>query len=300
MRCIFATALFSLILLTLEGSGAAACPPAVRLGGDPGLVAEVTPVLATRGISTSPADCPAVAVTLERRGQATVVSRAVADAPGATREVTDVRTAATVIESWVRTDVEEPLLARRPSDDREVPDATPLIVAAPTTVAARPLQMSALAETSIATDHTTWVGLQVGACTMVGPACLGGRLRFATVADGPGEWEAAMDREAIDALVDLDLPLRIGPVMASSGIAAGLGWIHTHEESEEEGKQTAGLRVETHLSLSYGIARHVAVEARLSFELAQSVYAASTTREVLPGDPHVLAHAAVGLRFEGP
>jgi hypothetical protein len=308
VRCLFASFLFSLIspLLSpilspiLEGTALGACPPTVRLGGDASLVSEVTPVLEARGVSTDPGGCPAVAVTLERRGKATVVSRAAAEAPVAAREVSDVRTAATVIESWVRTDVEEPLLARRRLDDRERPDAAPEIVASRPTVAPRTLQLFALAETSFATDHTRWVGLQAGACTMIGSACLGGRVRFATVADGPGEWEAAMDREAVDALVDLDLPVRIGPVTAASGLGLGLGWTHTHEELSADGKQTFGLRAEMHLSLSYPLTRHLAAESMMSFALGQGVYTVTTTREALPGDPRLLAHAAFGLRFEGP
>src|SRR5689334_18839355 len=89
-----------------------ACPPAVRLGGDPEVVAQVTPLLEERGISTAAGECPAVAVLVQRRGRVTLVSPSPAEGPAVAREVTDVRTVVTVIESLVRTDLEAPLLER--------------------------------------------------------------------------------------------------------------------------------------------------------------------------------------------
>src|SRR5450432_683376 len=119
---------------------AEACVPTVRLGGDPTRVAEVSAALAARGVETTAmSGCPVVAVTLEARGKTTLVSMTGSDERVLSRAVTDARTAATVIESWVRTDVEAPLLARRGSgdedrhedrhDDRHEGGASPSLVA---------------------------------------------------------------------------------------------------------------------------------------------------------------------------
>jgi len=276
-----------------------ACPPAVVLGGDPSLVADVTPLLATRGISAEAGECPALAVTLERSGKSTLVSQAASGDPRERREVTDMRTAATVIESWVRRpDLEAPLLAHRSLTDGESPDR--LVAGATPAPVASGVQLRTLAEMGLASDHTTWVGLQLGACTMVGPACAGVRARFSTVADGPGQWEAAMDRQAVDALVDIDFPVRIGRVGVSSGLGLGLGWIRTQEEEHaSDHQQTVGLRAEAHLAASYQLSRRFSLESSLGFTLGQTVATASPV-EPLPSDPRLLARFGLGLRFEGP
>ena len=99
--------------------------PAVRLEGNPDLIAVVKATLAERGILTVGADGDdsgrgAVNVKLERRGARIVVFVDVAGGPTG-REVTDARTAATVIESQVRVDVEAPLLADRPIASAVIP-----------------------------------------------------------------------------------------------------------------------------------------------------------------------------------
>jgi hypothetical protein len=287
------------ILVSLWGREARACPPTVRLGGEKTLVSAVAPVLAERGISTEESACPALDVMLERRGRATLVSASPDDEQATALEVTDARTAATVIESWVRTDFEAPLLARHPpADDVEVPVG--LIVAAHQAAARPSFQVATLGELGAASDRTSWGGFQLRACWMVGRACIGGRARFASVLDGPGAWEAAMDREAADALVDAELPLRLGPLVLSPGLGVGFGWMHTHEEDSLDTKQTAGLRGELHLALAVPLTRHVALESTLALELAETLITEARDRERLPNDPRALAHAGLGLRFEGP
>jgi hypothetical protein len=289
----------SIIVSLLGGREALACPPTVRLGGDKTLVSAVAPMLEGRGISTEEGACPALAVTLEKRGRATLVSASPDEEQTSTREVTDARTAATVIESWVRTDVEAPLLARHPpADDVELPVG--LVVAAPRAAAPPSFQVGTLGELGLASDHTSWGGFQLSGCWMVGRACIGGRARFGTVADGPGLWEATMDREAVDGLVDAELPLRLGPFAVSPGLGVGLGWVHTHEEDSRDAKQTAGLRGELHLALALPLTRHVALESTMSLELAETLMTEAKSRERLPDDPRGLAHVGLGLRFQGP
>jgi hypothetical protein len=270
----------------------------VSLSGDKALVAEVAPILQGRGIATAGADCPALDVSLEKRGKVTLVSQAPAGDRAESREVTDVRTAATVIESWVRTDLEAPLLVHRPLADVEAPDR---IVAKPEAERPPRLQIFTHAETSFANDRTAWVGFEAGACSMFGRACLGGRLRVSTVADGPNEWDDVMDREAVDALFGFDVPLRFGAVGVSPGTALGLGWIHTHEDQPPpDSKQTLGLRAQAHLALSYAVSRRFALESIFALALGQRIATSTSTPERLPDDPRLLAHVGLGVRFEGP
>ncbi|HVR03468.1 MAG TPA: hypothetical protein VMT47_15130 [Polyangia bacterium] len=303
MRQYFVFAVMLSITVGL-GRGARACPPTVRLSGDEALVAEVTPVLVERGIALDEGGCPALVITLVKRGQTIVVSDASGVGPASAREVTDVRTAATVIESWVRTDVEAPLLEPRPSRDAEPPGGASTVVAAAPPVRGRGLQVFAAGEAAVASDHSDWLGFELGACLMLGRACAGARARFSAVADGPGPWERAVDRQLVEALVGLDLPLRLGRATLWPGLALGAGRGQTHEESAEgnqEGDQvTIGLRGELHLSLSVAVSRSLAAETNLSVEATQTVRTESTSREPLPGDARLLAYAGVGLRFGGP
>jgi hypothetical protein len=287
----------AVITLAAVASPVSACPAAVRLLGDQALIADVTSSLSARGIATSGGECPALSVTLERRGQRTLLSAAPDGDRVETVEVAEVRTAATVIESWVRTDVEEPLLARRRADDRETPEG--LVAAAPAREGPG-VQILTLAETGFANDHTTWVGALVGACMTVGRVCLGGRARFATVAEGPGEWETAVDREAVDALADVEVPLRLGRLTLAPGLGLGLGWIHTHEGTSADARHSVGARLETHLALTIPLSHGTALEAAASLELAHSLIDETDAHEELPTDPGLLAHLGLGLRFGGP
>jgi hypothetical protein len=230
---------------------------------------------------------------LEKKGRATVVSSQLADALPIAREVTDVRTAATVIESWVRSDVEAPLLERRTADDAELPDA---LVAVGRPAPRSTLQFFTTAETGVASDHTDWVGLQIGACLRAGPTCLGARVRVSTVTDGPGKWESAMDRQTVSALANLDLPLPLGPFTVSPGIGLGFGRTHTRQEGSADSKRTLSLRGESHVSLSLPVSDTLSVEALLSLELADALDV-DTTSTALPDDPTLLARVGVGVRF---
>ena len=136
---------------------------------------------------------------------------------------------------------------------------------------------------------------------MLGAACVGGRLRFTDVEVGPSTWEAVMEREAVDALLDVDLPRRVGDLRLAAGAGLGLGWNRTHEEqSPPDSKETFGLRVEPHATVSYSMSRHLALESTLSLSLGQTIHVSTSTPERLPGDPRLVGRAALGLRFEGP
>jgi hypothetical protein len=278
------------------GATALACPPTVTLTGDERLVAGAREALEARGIAAAANGCSGISVLLNRRGSVTVVSQVMAGGRAETREVTDMRTAATVIESWV-TDVEAPLLRRRSEADAESPND--LVVAAPAPERPSGVEIFTLGETSFASDGTTWVGFEAGACAVVGRFCLGGRARYSTVADGPYDWEDLMEREAIDGLLGLDMPMRFGRLGLSPGIAMGLGWIRTHErEAPPDRVETRGLRSEAHFALSYRVLGRFAAEAIVSVTAGRTV-STSPAREKLPDDPPWLARVGLGLRFEG-
>lgn len=298
---------FVLSIAALDGQKPArACPPTVRLAGDRALIAAVAPVLIDRGIATETNGCLAVSVNLEPRGRAMIVSIAT-DGDQlrdhlVERAVTDTRTAATVIESWVRTDLQAPLLARHPMGDDTGPKKlvpVPAVGVAPSAPPARGVHVFAAGETALASDSSTWFGLELGACVMLGPACASARGRFATVGRGPERWRRDLERHGVELLLGADLPRRIGRAVLSPGLAAGVGWIHTHEEGSPRRESIGGLRAQGRLALSYPLTRHLAAELALSFEVTDTEHVETSSPEPLPPEPRWLGRLGAGMRFEG-
>ena len=299
----------------------AACRPGVRLDGDAALVGVVGAALDERGIPTDvPSDasgapggsepgCAAARVTLARRDDRIAVSIVGARDPAVEREVTDTRTATTVIESWVRVDVEEPLLASRTvaMASPRPPSAAPPAPAPPavttTTVAppasnGRGVQLFALGERSIASDGTNWLGVQIGACVALGPLCVGGRARFALAA-GPQLQQDNLERHGFELLFDVDLPIRVGRAMLSPGLGAGVGSVHTHQDSTGLSESTGGPHADAHVSLSYGLRPHLALELAMSVDVTETTHVESSSAMILPDDPQFFARFGLGVRFGG-
>jgi hypothetical protein len=90
----------ALVLAAAPAAPAGACPPSVQLRGDAGLVAAIADALHLRGIATAERDCPSVTAYVERREQ--TISVRIATVQPIEREVREVETAATVIESFTR------------------------------------------------------------------------------------------------------------------------------------------------------------------------------------------------------
>ncbi len=304
----------TLAVICAARHASANCRPGVRLDGDEALVGVVSAALSERGIATAEADevngalaaCAPARVTLRRRDERIAVSLAGRE-PAVAREVTDARTATTVIESWVRVDVEEPLLASRtvamvtPRPAAAAPPAPP---AATTTVVAPPpgngrgVQLFALAERSIANDGTAWLGLQVGACVAIGPFCLGGRARFAAAA-GPQLRQNDLERHGFELLFDGDLPVRFGRATLSPGLGVGIGSVHTHQDGTGQSEGTGGPHAEAHVSLIYGLRPHLALEAAMSVDVTETTHVESSSSVILPDDPQFFARFGAGVRFGG-
>lgn len=102
------------------------CPPSVRLTGDPALVAEIARELGGRGIGVVvDGRCPSPHAHVARRGARLVVVIDNADGSSTERIVREAGTAATVIESFTRTDVAMPLLATRSIPVSSLPPPLP-------------------------------------------------------------------------------------------------------------------------------------------------------------------------------
>jgi hypothetical protein len=287
-------------LVLLRSAAAWACPPTVRLAGDPDLTKAIGASLIERGISTDASSCPSTEIGLARRAGTIVVWNATAGGSQTQRVVSDVRTAATVIESWVRTDVEAPLLPGLRMVEESTTEAAATVVVTRSPPTQSGVRAFTIAEASLGSDRTSWVGAEVGACVMLGPICAAARIRFASVVDGPGQWQGPWDRHAVDVLFGADWPLRMRALTFALGVAAGAGWTHTHEEGMSGGAQTAGLRLEAHLTLSYPVGQKLALESTIAFEFLEALDVDTSAATPLPDDPRLLGHLGVGVRFGGP
>jgi hypothetical protein len=277
------------------------CPPAVALTGDEGLVAAVRDLLGARGIAHDTPRCPAVRARVERRGGAVVVG---IDGPGGApieRSVSELATAATVIESWTRSDVAAPLLATH--ELPAVGDGAPAVVAA-APPAASGIQLYAAAETSFASDRTVWEGMQLGACIMLGPICASARVHAGKVISQPSSW-TGLTRKGGEAYAGIDVPIAIGRTRLTPGFAAGYGTIFTHRGSEEDrmGVEISGPRAEVHAAFSLPVTAHVAIDLMLTAALTQAT-AMETHGPVIPdpvaifpNEPRAFVRFAVGVRY---
>jgi len=302
-----------------DAAAAAACRPGVRLDGDRALVDVVGTALVERGIAVGSgsgsgngaedagADCAPLDVRLERRGDR--ISVFTPDGGGAAamrRDVTDPRTATTIIESWVSVDVEAPLLTTRVVALAESSPARPPAPPAPAVATAntapapattgRGVQLFAVAERARANDDTAWTGIELGACVALGPLCVGARARFA-IARGPQLRAADLDRHGVELLLGVDLPFRAGRATLSPGIGAGVGSIHTHQDGTGQSAETGGPHADLHLSLSYPLWHRLALELAASIDVTQTTHVETSSAILLPDEPRLFARFGAGVRF---
>ncbi|HET7502793.1 MAG TPA: hypothetical protein VFK02_17345 [Kofleriaceae bacterium] len=284
---------------------AESCPPAVALAGDEAVVAPVRAQLGARGIAPATAQCPGLRARVERRGPLLVVGVAGPDGAPIERAVREAATAATVIESWARSDVAAPLLATR-----ELPEAAPAEVpGAPAVVAAAPpapsgIQLVAAAETSIATDRTVWEGLQLGACIMLGPICAAARVHGGKVISQPSSWDG-LRRKGAEVYAGIDIPLALGRARLTPGFAAGYGMILTHRGSDGDrmGVEISGPRAEVHAAFSLPVSAHVAIDLALTAALTQAAGMETHGQTTFdpttefPSEPRGFVRFAVGVRY---
>ena len=286
------------VLVVVAIAPAVRAAPCGNLGGDAELAAAIEQVLAQREVR-----CDDVRGEVRYDGAAIVVTSG--DPIPLERRVGDVATAATVVESWLGASVADPLLAIRPVPVLAVapPAPAPRVVIVerqvPVTAPVRGFQLFATGETSIANDRTSWLGLSVGGCIVIGPLCASARVRFATVVDGPGPLWDDLERRGVELLVGGEIPLQVGSGQLLLGFGGGTGQMHTKMEREgpHMGSETGGLRADVHASWAYPIGHDLAVELSLAVDLTQATRTESMVQEPLPDEPLVLGRFGIGLRY---
>jgi hypothetical protein len=290
-----------LALLTALPAAADACPLAVVLDGDAHAIATVGEMLAARGIALEAIDCEPTRAHLEVRGAQIAIDVVQTDGAHIERIVGDSATAATVIESFARSDVGDPLLASRPVPAPPARAASPEIEVSrtqPPPPSPRGVRLSIVYESSFASDGTRWTGLHIGACIMLGPVCAGALLRGAKVTKDP--WDDDIERQTTELFGGLDVPFSIGRWQFAPGFAAGLG--HMHTRVGESHTETGGVRADAHVTFSIPIWRRLAVDIFAAGILTQEtriddqMIGATTVR---PDEPRLVFRLGAGLSYGG-
>ncbi|HEU4733303.1 MAG TPA: hypothetical protein VFT22_35670 [Kofleriaceae bacterium] len=287
------------------------CPPAVVLAGDEAVVAPVRAQLGAHGIADETARCPGLHARVERRGPLLVVGIEGPDGAPIEREVREAATAATVIESWARSDVAAPLLAARelPEADEAAAIGAPVVAASsraeqPGPPGASGIQLFGAEETSVASDRTVWQGLSLGACVMLGPVCAAARVHGGKVISKPSSWEG-LRRKGAEVYAGIDIPIALGRTRLTPGFAAGYGMILTHRGSDGDrmGVEISGPRAEAHAAFSLPLSAHIAIDLVLTATLTQATEIESHGQQTFdptiefPSEPRAFVRFAVGVRY---
>ncbi|HEX7837713.1 MAG TPA: hypothetical protein VF469_09635 [Kofleriaceae bacterium] len=294
------------VLATAHSARAGTCPPAVALTGDAADVRAVRVELDARGIADETPSCPAVHARIERHGAQLVVgidrSEGGPGAPAAAieRAVSEPAIAATVIESWTRSDLAAPLLLTHavPADTGE----SSVRAAAPP--AAQGIQLFAAEETSMASDSTVWEGMQLGACIMLGPICAAARVHGGTVVSRPASFRE-FSRKGAEVYAGIDVPIAIRWTRLTLGFAAGYGSMFTrhHGDGERMGIEISGPRAEVHAALSLPLTPHIALDVMATGALTQATGIETHGPDALdpsivfPDEPRALVRIALGVRY---
>jgi hypothetical protein len=220
------------------------------------------------------------------------------------RAVSEPATAATVIESWTRSDVAAPLLAIHAVQPAEAGE--PALVSAAAPPAAQGIQLFAAEETSVASDGTVWEGMQLGACVMLGPICASARVHGGSVISRPASWRS-FSRKGAEVYAGIDVPIAVGWTRLTLGFAAGYGSMftrhHDADAGEKMGVEISGPRAEVHAALSLPLTAHIALDLVTTGELTQATWTethgpgAPDPTVVFPDIPRALFRIAIGVRY---
>jgi hypothetical protein len=281
-------ALAALLLIASRSDARAECRPAAIPSGEPTLVRQLSERLTASGIATtSTAGCPIAHVRLEQRGEQ--IHLEVTDSFGrrGTRQVRDVATAATIVESWTSQEIEIgtlPALAE--------PAPASVVVGAP--FVARHALVAAF-ESSAGSDGSLWMGGAVSGCVRVSALCIGGLVRGTREAREAAA-SIAHDSMAVDALLTVGLPRKLGGFTITPGIGVGYGYYRLTEHHLDMtmhpidlDRPSHGLHADAHLSAAHPIGTRLSLYADVRGDAA-----VSRTTDV---GPRSFARASIGLRL---
>jgi hypothetical protein len=304
-------------LCPLAHAAVAECPPAALVEGPPATVGAVGEDLRQRGIATTPAGaCPFVRAQLFPGADGIVVAIVDTSGRSSVRTAGNPRGAATIIESWTRTDIVEPLLTPHSAADAAAlpprADEASLSLAA----ASRPprsgppfASLTSRAEASVATDGSLWFGVSMGVCLRIGPACAGALARVSHDSGVSGDSEDFDNsRLATDVQLGAELPLESGRLTFTPGVSLGVGWMRTSGTGTSNGgtvtidEDSGGLLAGASTRLSFALSADVGLDAGLEADVMPLAHPAPRDVKVtvLAGQPRGYVRGGLGMRVDLP
>lgn len=280
-------------LACLSREAMAECRPTAVPYGEPTLVRLLGERLKASGIATTQTSgCPTAHVRVEQRGEQIHVE--VTDSFGRTgiREVHDVATAATIVESWTSQEIDEGSLPPEVVAKEVVTNETPAL---PSTWRHG---LTAAFESSAGGDRSLWLGVAVSGCVRLGPACAGAIMR-GTQATSAGTSGAAIDHDLkqFAAIATVGLPRHLGSFVVTPGIGIGYGWLEITEHHHDAHGMVIdmplpshALVADLHVSAARPIGRHIS----LYFDLRGDTALARTS---LPYGAASFVRASFGVRL---
>jgi hypothetical protein len=284
------TALASFVWMTK--SAAAECPPVAVPMGDPALVKSVSERLTANGVlTTAPANCPAVRVHLERRGDQLHLRVADGYQRRGERLVQDPATAAAVIESWTLQEIEAGSI---PAES--VATTAPVVAVAPPSFGIGAAFRSALTEQS-----STWMGATISGCARIGWACVGGTVGFAKDIEATGATSTDDHHlSQLDIRATAEVPRPLAGFVVSPGISLGYGLqritsqhLDMHMMPFTLVDSVHALRAGLQLRVASAMSQRVSIFTELTADR-------SLARAGLTAGPHSWFGLSVGARFGSP
>lgn len=299
-----------------DGTAAPGCPSAAQLEGETALTAAIAQVLRSHGVVTQPlAGCPLTYIRIARapRGLVVGIHQELAETE---RVVSDPTVAAALIESWLRNDLTDPLLAApdllAPPPLAPPPPPPPPPVAPPPRPGQR-FTASLLVEGGIDKDGASWLGGSFSGCAPVGPLCLGAIVRAAGNLPATGVGTYVDERLAVDVLASVSWPLRRGRWVVAPTLGLGAGWLRhraTLAGSEPEVEDAAGSAVGSDGGMRAELRLMVLLRLRAGWMLTGSVALDSAffdgppiqlpTGESLLVAPWAMLRGGLGLSWSAP
>lgn len=311
---------FAFVLAATAGRAAAdpPCKPSAHLKGERAVVNAIEPMLRARGIEVvtaaspeSPAfvagACRYVSAEVATGGSRIMVWVTDADGRRAQRLTEDAEAAVTVIESWARGDLVDPLLAARATLDVGSFDtaSSPTVTSSGTTRSRPRYLVTAGSDLGVSGDGGVWASARAQGCGMIEGFCIGGALRYAIDLERSGDTaELDTGRTALALALIGERPLRRGRFVVSPGLGVGLVSVTATREQEGELEQASAAYMRVTVAGSVGLAHAWAIRADLAAELAPFARTrlgeADGVDRQLAASPKLQTWFGISLAYGGP
>jgi len=267
-------ALFVALFISIPASrtiAAEECSSGIRLTGNREVVGSLEAILTERGIDVNPwLGCHAATAEMgeaDGRLQVKIEDR---NGRKISRTATDLNSAASIIESWVRDDL---VMEALPSPPAPVATTKPAVKPAKQRPAQRPVEQSpevlsaqrAIFALGVTTgtgfDGSGWFGGAASACRMAGPTCIGGLFALSLDVNAGDYHETAyVSRFSMSFKASLDFPVFFRRFTLRPGVTSGAVVLRTDVEAIEErtGKdEDSILNYIENITLAWSVGAHV-------------------------------------------